>query len=154
MRFEFLDHTADISVRLEAESFEALIEAAARALREILVEDRGAGVESAPAAHPPSVAGRIEVPLAIEAEDRESLLVDCLNEILYLFDARELVPAGIRSVRVAGGRGALRLEAVLEAERFEPARHARKSEVKAATFHGLEVRETTEGVLAEVVFDV
>lgn len=154
MRFEFLDHTADISVRLEAESFEALFETAARALREILVEGRDAGRGSAPATDPAQGAARVEVPLALEAEDRESLLVDYLNELLYLFDARKLVPAEIRAVRVAGERGPLRLEAVLEAEGFDPARQARKSEVKAATFHGLEVRETPGGVCAEVVFDV
>lgn len=153
MRFEFLDHTADISVRLEAETYEGLVEAATEALREVLVEERPRE-NRAQAASSPERSEILEIPLQFEGEDKESLLVEYLNELIYLFDTQRLIPVSAKRARLSGERGSLRLEAVLIAERFDPSRHMQRSEVKAATYHGLRVRETPGRVQADVVFDM
>jgi SHS2 domain-containing protein len=143
MSFEYLDHTADVAVRLHGRDLEALLGAGTRALRHII-----AGEES------PSMDGvRERTRLCLESEDPESLLVDYLNELVFLFDARRLLPCDIEVVALARGPPH-RLEADLVFERFDPARHTVKTEVKAATFHGIAVREEPEGLVVDVVFDL
>lgn len=157
MSFEYLDHTADIAVRLRGRDLEGLLGAATSALRDIIVEETGPPTGGRMEAVPPrgesSLPPREVVPLGLEAEDPESLLVDYLNELVFLFDARRLLPSEL-VVRALPRGPPCRLEADLEVERFDPARHSVKTEVKAATFHGIAVREDSEGLVVDVVFDL
>jgi SHS2 domain-containing protein len=84
--------------------------------------------------------------VAVEAPDRGALLIDWLNELIYLaetegFVALEFALSEASDTRLAGRvRGA-----VLP----EPPVH-----VKAATFHGLRVAEIDGGIEANVILDV
>ena len=150
MTFEYLDHTADVAVRLRATDFPELLGWAARALRDILLDDRS----DAP------VGSRSQVTVRLDAEDREALLVDFLNELIFLFDTRGFVPEGPEHVLFEGrvrfteGGDGCRIETVLKGESFDPARHEFKTEVKAATFHDIRVRKVPGGLEADVVFDL
>ena len=53
-----------------------------------------------------------------------------------------------------GSGGALALEGELIGERHDPGRHPHKLEIKAITYHGLQVTETAEGWRATVIFDI
>jgi SHS2 domain-containing protein len=143
MTFEYLDHTADIAVRLTAPDLKSLLQEATRALRDIFLE-AGKGALSAQGQ---------SVSLSLESEDGEALLVDYLNELIFLFDTRRLLAAELEIGRLAE-QGPLRLEAVVQGEIYDPARHVLKTEVKAATFHGLKIRQGATGLEAEVVFDL
>lgn len=144
MAFEYLDHTADIAVRLRGKDLAELLGAATDALRDVMV-GAPCGEERTSAAE--------RVSIGIEAEDREALLVDYLNEIIYRFDVEHRLPCRLRveSIQESGG---VRLAASLETETFDPRRHVLKTEVKAATFHGIEVRATPVGLEVDVVFDL
>jgi SHS2 domain-containing protein len=88
--------------------------------------------------------------LVAEADGVEALLVDWLNDLIYLFEAR-----GVVCRRFSFGSWS---ETAYAAEAFgEPAdesRHATRDLVKAATYHGLVVRRTEEGLEARVILDV
>ncbi|MBI4601229.1 MAG: archease [Planctomycetes bacterium] len=141
--FEFLDHTADVAVRLRSRDEAGLFRDAMRALLAIVLdEERSAPVE-------PREAREVR----LEAEDAESLLVDYLNELIFLFDTARFLARDLEASRIELGRPA-RLDGRLLGERFDPARHLAKTEVKATTFHGMEVRRGPEGLEAEVVFDL
>lgn len=128
------DHTAEIQLEVGAESLGGLAAEAGRALGLLLL--RGAAAELSGAARE----------LEVSSADREALLVDWLNEILFVaetelwvpieFEIREASPNRLR----AAARGV---------EVAEP-----PSNVKAATFHGLRVEEREGGLQAEVIFDV
>ena len=79
--------------------------------------------------------------------------MDFLNEIIYLFDTRRFLAAGLEEAEVALGPPA-RLAGKLAGEVMDPARHVLKTEIKAATFHGLEIREVDGGLSADVIFDL
>ena len=143
MTFEYVDHTADVAVLLRAADFEGLLDWATKALRDILVEDRSG--DSQEAGSP--------VLVCLEAEDREGLLIDYLNELIFLFDTEGFVPAAPASV-VLDLRDGCRLQTAVKGELFHPSRHQLKTEVKAATFHNLEIRATPAGLEAQVVFDL
>ena len=88
----------------------------------------------------------VSLDVSLQASDLDGLFVDWLNEVLFLFEVRQVVPGDAR-VRV--DRDAWKLEATIDgvrAERFEQEGPA----VKAVTFHGLKVSETGATVYLDV----
>ena len=143
MPFEFVEHTADLGVRVTAATLPALFEEAAVATTACLVD-------------PASVRPHEAASVALEAPDAESLLVAWLNELLFRYDtARWLTArAAVRLEAAASGPG-VRLSATIQGEPLDPARHAVEREVKAVTHHGLAVEHQADGTLAAtVIYDL
>jgi SHS2 domain-containing protein len=130
----WVDHISEAQLQVAAESFGGLAAEAGRALGLLLL--RGAAAEPA---GPPR---RLEV----SSPDREALLVDWLNEILFVAETEHWVPIelAIEESSSTHLRATARGVPVGEAPAL----------VKAATFHGLRVEERDSGVSAEVIFDV
>lgn len=72
-----------------------------------------------------------------EAPDHEALLVQWLNELIYLHEVNEFLACEVRVVEVSerGVKGELR------GERVDPERHSLLTEVKAATYHQLTLEQ-------------
>lgn len=121
-------------LRLRAASFGELLAEAGLGLAELLLH----GAE-------PRVDDQRE-DVAIEARDREAVLVDWLNELLYLADVKRWVPSNFDMWDVSDTHVAARLSGTPVAE--SPAL------VKAATFHGLTIREIGDTLSADVTLDV
>ena len=85
-----------------------------------------------------------------EGRDWKSLLVSWLGEILYRVEAERRVFKGfhvssLSPYAVSGwGRG----------EPLDPSRHRVKLEIKAPTYHMLELKEENGRWLAQIIFDV
>lgn len=82
--------------------------------------------------------------VSLQSTDLDGLFVDWLSEVLFLFEARGLVPREV-TVRIDGTR----LEATidgLKATSFEQIGPA----VKAVTYHGLELSDTQARVYIDV----
>lgn len=136
-RFEHFRHGADIGVRGIGATLEDAFAQAARALTAVMVD-------------PELVVPREAVPIACSAPDRETLLVDWLNALLYETATRHML-FGRFTLRFAGER----LEATAWGEPIDPARHEPAVEVKGATMTELAVRPTPDGGwLAQCVVDV
>jgi SHS2 domain-containing protein len=96
------------------------------------------------------VEARDHYPLTGEADAVEPLLVDWLNDLVYLFQARGVVcrsftfPVWSETAYAAEAFG----------EPVDPKRHAPRDLVKAATYHGLSVAEVQDGLEARVILDV
>lgn len=87
---------------------------------------------------------------AAQGEGLEALLVNWINELLYLHDIEGFVLHDLEPPRVEGSRvhGALKGEAVA------PDRHPRGIVVKAATFHQLALELGPDRVSARLVLDI
>ena len=133
--FELLPHTADVGIRASGASLEEVFEQATLGLAEVLGALR------------PGAAGA-PTPLAVEAGDPGGLLVDWLNEVLWLLEVRQAAVAAVRVERVAEGRAS---GSVTFPSTGPP---ADGTFVKAATYHHLKVEQGAEGWLAEVYLDV
>ena len=92
--------------------------------------------------------GRVE--LSASGVDRESLLVSWLSEILYRVEA-EGYAFGAFEVREVSG---LTAEGTGLGEPLDAARHALELEIKAPTYHMLELEESNGRWTAQVIFDV
>ena len=143
MTVAYMDHTADVAVRLRCADAVDLFRDATLAVLGILLDIQ----ESRP------LEPRIADPVDLESEDGESLLVDYLNEIIFRFDTRRLLPASLEVTEVSLGKPS-RLKGEVRGEIMDPRKHLLKTEIKAATFHGLQIRALPSGLEAEVVFDL
>jgi SHS2 domain-containing protein len=140
MPFRRLEHTADVGIEVEAASLPELFADAAAGLCDTLTER--ALVE-------PRRSSRVH----LTAPALDLLLVEWLDELLFRFDARgELYAEHV--VTIGGRAGAWRLEAESLGEPFDPQRHPQKVQVKAVTYHALEVAPVAGGWRACVLFDL
>ena len=132
--FELLEHTADVGIRACGPSLEAAFEQATLGLADVLGVWR------------PGQGERVEI--ALEGDDPGGLLVDWLNEVLYLHEVREAALGGVQVRRVADRRVDGWVVLVAGAEAPEGI------SVKAATWHHLRVAQERGGWLVEVYLDV
>ena len=133
---EFFDHTSELGLRVRASSFAELLAEAARGLGKLMLRGR-----------PPSSTGRWRA-LEVNATDREALLVDWLNELIFHAEVELWVAVEIEIVAAS--------DTMLSARARGVAVDEAPALVKAATHHGLFVRQVGGGgeVEAEVVLDV
>lgn len=143
MTIEFLEHTGDAAARITAADGAELLSEAARALLSVTID----------AERSEPVLESEVLPLDLEAADGESLLVAFLGELIFLFDTRRFLCASARLEEVTLGAPA-RARGVIRGERFDELRHVFLTEVKAATYHALEIRETGGRLEVVVVFDL
>ena len=135
--FELLDHPADIGFRARGRTLEELFANSALAMLSI-------------AGEPEKAQPAIEYPLSAEGADRESLLVNWLNEVLYWFDGKQVAFREIRVTHLDEGQ----VRATGMGEPRDPERHRSKLIVKAATYHQLKIARDDGGWLAEVFLDI
>jgi SHS2 domain-containing protein len=129
--YEWVDHIAELELRVLAGSAEELFAEAMRALAELM--DAAEGGE--PARHE----------LAASAPDRATLLVEWLNELVYLAASRGFVPDRVERFQL----GELDVEATVSGRTAAP-----RPLVKAVTYHGLSLAERDGRWSATVVLDV
>jgi SHS2 domain-containing protein len=135
--FELLEHTADVGIRARGATVEEAFEQATLGLAEV----QGALV---PGPEPGEA-----VAVQVSAADPGGLLVDWLNEVLWLTETRRVGVAGVRVERV--GDGTASGSVVLASGGPAP----EGSFVKAVTYHRLRVEPNPGGGwLVEVYLDV
>lgn len=90
----------------------------------------------------------------VSAHDMPTLLVDFLNEVLFMFSSEGLIARGMNDLKIESGPEGYRLKVRMRCERYNPAVHGALKEVKAVTFHRLEVRSDPGNAFARVIFDM
>jgi len=136
-RFEILDHTADIGLVVYGDDLKALFENAGEGFFHIITDLR-------------KVKRRIERPITLGGESLDRLIVDWLNELLYLHDVQNLLFKAFEVTSV--GEGGLR--AAVKGEPFQEGVHVIKTEVKAVTYHKIEVRQKNGHWRAQIIMDL
>lgn len=130
--YEPLEHTADTGFLVKAPSLERLYIDAGHALT-----DQVTRLEN--------IKEKERRTIEVDANDKESLMVGWLNEILFLFEKHKFLPKRIVFNKFDGKK----IVATLWGETHEPTRHGHVSEIKILTNHQLEVGE---GALPEPHF--
>lgn len=141
-----LEHTADLRVEFRAPDIDALFRVGADCLFELMLERTGGPAGPRSGGHPVMETVRLNAP------DTAELFLDWLRELLFLFSARGFVLAGIARLRVEPEQN--RLEAELVGEKYDPARHRLKLEIKSPTYHQYRFESDGPGWRAELLFDI
>jgi SHS2 domain-containing protein len=134
VRYEEIDHTADVGIRAYGRTVDELFANAAEAMFSLIADL-------------PTVKPVGEVEVRLEAEDLPTLLLRWLSELLYLHETQRLLFSSFE-VQVVGTS----LEGRARGEAIDKTRHELKLVIKAVTRHGLTV-DPGKGI-AEVIFDI
>jgi len=137
--FEQIEHTADYAIVARGSDLRELIENAGRGMISLMVEAE-------------AVAATRQVHFTAGADSPERLLQQCLRELLYLEEDEGLVPV---QFTVAGlSADELAAECQGGVAPIDQARPHLLGEIKAVTYHDLNIVATPEGLEVQVVFDV
>lgn len=140
MKFKIIDHTADIGIRVFGRTLEELFVNAAEGMRELVVSGKGDS--------PFSLEGLS--PFNITALDQNQLLVKWLQEILYLIDAKNLVPVNFAISKITENN----LSAKVFTTPFDPKVHEARRQIKAVTYHDLQIKKVRGRFEVSVIFDI
>ena len=135
--FEFIEHTADIGLVAYGADMKQVFANAARGLFSLVTELN-------------LVSEKDKHDVRVTAPDREALLVNWLNELIYLFEAKGILFSRFEITDLTDTG----LKATAYGEKINLAKHELKTQVKAATYHLLKIEQNDGGWKAQVIFDV
>ena len=135
-RFEIIDHTADAGIAAYGSDLREAFANAAYGMFSIIAELD-------------DIREEVRREVNVEAIDEEALLVNWLNELLYLSDVERVIFRRFDIIELEQNR----LEARVYGEKLDTSRHRLKIEVKAATYHSLKI-EKDNGFKIQVILDL
>jgi len=134
VRYKLLEHTADAMVEVHGKDLGERFGNAAYAMFDQITDLS-------------KVTPTGELRVVMSGETKEQLLVDFLQELLFVHDTEDLVLSEF-DVKTDGKT----LEAVVRGEKFDEKKHSKRSVVKGVTYHRLEF-DDQNGSLT-ILFDV
>lgn len=137
MKYRLFDHTADYGVEVFGSDVRTLFENAASAMFDLALDLR-------------TVNGNLVHRIESEGSDWPDLMVNWLRDLLYLWSGKGMM---VKSATIEA-ISEFRIAAVAGYDLFDPVRHRIRKEIKAVTYHQIEVREESTGWTARVIFDV
>jgi SHS2 domain-containing protein len=135
-RFELFDHTADVGIVAYGKDLKEAYANVACGMFSLIADLK-------------EVHEEIQRDIDIQSLDRESLVVDWLNELLYIFDVDHVIFSRFEITALSQSQ----LRAKAYGEKIDTSRHQLKTEVKAATYHLLKV-EKGNGFKIQVILDI
>lgn len=136
-RFEFIDHTGDIGIRVFGKNRKEVYQHAAEALFEIITDlDTIEAIETRD--------------ITVEADGWEPLLIAWLNEFIYLLDTREMLFRDFTILSLDEQR----IVGTANGEPYDAERHPIKTAVKGATYHQLRIFRKGDLWVGKVILDI
>jgi SHS2 domain-containing protein len=135
--YELFDHTADVGIQAWGVSLAQLLEQVSRGLYSVIADFRTSGKA-------------IPVQWQLEGEDQAELLHDYLSELLFLFEeeGRILLEPQVQEFSEK------RLIVEGQAEAVNEANTNYHHEIKAITYHELDLHKTSDGYQARIIVDI
>jgi len=134
--FEIIDHTADVGIIAYGTDIRQAFANAARAMFSLITELD-------------EVEEVIYRDIELTAPDQESLIVEWLNEFIYLFDTENIIFKRFDITRL----NSTQLKARSYGEKVNSSKHKLKTGIKAATYHMLRINKG-DGCRIQVLFDI
>jgi len=138
IHFEILDHTADIGILVRAKTLEGLFDGAAQAMMQILCPHC-------------QITARENHLLHLFGEDRQELMVNWLSELNFLLQTRQFLTARVEISLLTDQE----MRVQVSGERVNPMSHVIRTEIKAVTYHRIQVHQEADGGWrSQIYFDV
>ena len=134
--FEIIDHTADVGIIAYGADIRQAFANAARAMFSLITELD-------------EVEEIIYRDIELTAPDQESLIVEWLNELIYLFDTENIIFKRFDITQL----NSTQLKARSYGEKVNSSKHKLKTGIKAATYHMLRINKG-DGCRIQVLFDI
>lgn len=138
-KYEYLYHIADAKFRAYGSTMEEAFENAALAMFNVMIDTEKFHLQESRQVN-------------IESPEIETLLIDWLSELLYLFEVEEIVFAKFSVNKIEKTDSGFSLSASASGESLDLSRHKFDTQVKAVTYHGLEIKQD-DGFSVQVIVD-
>ncbi|MCX5708368.1 MAG: archease [Candidatus Omnitrophica bacterium] len=138
--YEILEHTADIRIRVRAGDLKTLFCRCARAMFDIIAEKKTTKAAGNP--------DKVELKVSQQAGNLEELFINWLNELLSLSASLSLIFSDFKIKSLSENY----LEAAMLGELS--GNYRINKEIKAATYHQLQITKSGNDWKVEVIFDV
>ena len=139
MKYEYLDHTADLKIRAYGNTLEeAFINTAIGAFNFLTDTSK--------------VKKKIEKKINITANRIESLLYDFLEELLFMLDTEGFILAEIKDMKIREGEGVFSLECVALGDNYK--KYDVKGNIKSVTYSEMSIKRDKGEYVIEVVLDI
>ncbi|MCC7560853.1 MAG: archease [Methanobacterium sp.] len=139
-KFEFFDVTADVGFRAYGQDLNNAFGNAAQAMFEVMTDTS-------------QVKPKVIREILVESEDEKALLYDWLSELLFIHDYEGLVFSQFTVTIQQKDPETFNLSAVVWGEEFNQATHEVRDEVKAVTFHLMEIVKEENRCTLQVIVD-
>ena len=139
--YNFFDHTADIAVDVEADTLDELFIASASAWRDCISDDRKSFQSQ-------------ERSLILSENSLEILLVTFLSELNYLYQSESWMMDSIQCIEINKEGDIWKLSIKILGGNFNRNDMKLKSEIKAITYHQMEIKEENGKFTTRIVFDI
>lgn len=139
-QFEFFDVTADVGFRAYGQDLNDAFGNAALAMFEVMTDTS-------------QVKPKVKREILVESEDEKALLYDWLSELLFIHDYEGLVFSQFTVTIQQKDPETFNLSAVVWGEEFNQATHEVRDEVKAVTFHLMEIVKEENRCTLQVIVD-
>ena len=136
-KYSVIDHTADFGIHVYGPDPKELFANAAWALFDLITEID-------------ELSGRDSCTIEVSGDDWPDLMVNWLREVLFLWNGKELLVKKARILSLSETE----LAATVECDPFNPDRHIIKTEIKAVTYHQIQVTGSPSGWEARIIFDI
>lgn len=136
-----IDHTGDVGIRITAETRAQLFERAAVGTFHVLTDLS-------------TVRPAEETTLTVTGRDQEALMVRWLSELNFHHTVDRQLYCDFHVDDIEKTDGEWTLHATVRGEPIDADRHTVYTEIKAITFHGLEVQQTADEWVVQVIFDM
>jgi SHS2 domain-containing protein len=138
--YQQIDHTADIALQISANSLEDLYITAAAGWRAVVLEETN---------FLDTEFKNIELP----ADSKEELLVNFISELNYLLYVKKWICSNVAKLEIVMTKYNLKLFAELTGEPFRSDVHEIRTEIKAVTYHHLQIKKIDEKYETKLIFD-
>lgn len=135
--FEIVSHTADIAMAVRGRTLAELMANAGCALYFMLLG----------ACNPTE---QIEKTVVVDSIDRDALLVDWLNELIYMVDAEQLAFGRFEIVHLTDTSATVRCFG----HQIDETHHRLACDIKAATHHMARIESDGSELTARVILDI
>ncbi|MEW6040887.1 MAG: archease [Elusimicrobiota bacterium] len=133
-KYKSIEHTADVGIIACGRTISQLLENAAEGMYSFLADIK-------------KIKPSIKKNVSVKGIDNESLLVNWLNELLYLTSTKRIIFSKFKVIK----SGSFFAEGKAYGEEIKT---APDTEIKAATYSGLKIIKTRAGYKARIIFDV
>lgn len=133
MSYSFLDHVADVRMRVESDTLEGLFTDAVKGMMDLL--------------EPEILENKVERQITLEANDTTALLIDFLSEVLLNVHIHKEAYSRIEFKYLK--------DTSLEVNLYGSSTSSFGEDIKAVTYHEADVHKTEEGKWkTNIIFDI
>src|SRR2546427_9318644 len=139
--YRFLEHVTDAFVEAWGETLEEAFSQAGLALFDTMLDVR-------------SVQTKTNIEIQTNGHDEKELLYNYLEELLLLFEVKQLALGSFTVTSIVPARREFRLKGRASGEPYDRTRHSGKVEVKGVTYHLMEIEKPAGKVTVRFLLDL